>query len=150
MVDGVITNKYLLLSMCRLSWSFKMSNSAIDVPPKGGFSFDLCRRNDMLSKKGVQPPSYRKTGTTIVGLVFQVWLFDVLLISYCYIYIYIYIFFICMRYDTGKSSERFADWAIFFTDKYFLTFKLMMLMLGSQSQNLCINITWHVDQTTGS
>lgn len=48
-----------------------MSNSAIDVPPKGGFSFDLCRRNDMLSKKGVQPPSYRKTGTTIVGLVFQ-------------------------------------------------------------------------------
>jgi 20S proteasome subunit beta 2 len=49
-----------------------MSNSAIEVPPKGGFSFDLCRRNDMLSKKGVQPPSYRKTGTTIVGLIFQV------------------------------------------------------------------------------
>ncbi|KAL0003077.1 hypothetical protein SO802_016858 [Lithocarpus litseifolius] len=42
---GVISDKYLLLSMCR--------------------------RNDMLSKKGVQPPSYWKTGTTIVGLVFQ-------------------------------------------------------------------------------
>jgi len=49
-----------------------MSNSGIDVPPKGGFSFDLCRRNDMLAKKGVQPPSsFRKTGTTIVGLIFQ-------------------------------------------------------------------------------
>lgn len=60
-----------------------MSNSGIDVPPKGGFSFDLCRRNDMLAKKGVQPPSsFRKTGTTIVGLIFQVGLFDVQLISY--------------------------------------------------------------------
>ncbi|GFZ21201.1 20S proteasome beta subunit PBB2 [Actinidia rufa] len=48
-----------------------MSKVAIDVPPKGGFSFDLCRRNEMLSKKGVQAPSFLKTGTTIVGLVFQ-------------------------------------------------------------------------------
>lgn len=52
-----------------------MSSSVVDVPPKGGFSFDLCRRNDMLSKNGVKPPSYRKTGTTIVGLIFQVHLF---------------------------------------------------------------------------
>ena len=49
-----------------------MSKVAIDVPSKGGFSFDLCRRNEMLSKKGVQAPSFLKTGTTIVGLVFQV------------------------------------------------------------------------------
>lgn len=49
-----------------------MSQVAVEVPPKGGFSFDLCRRNDMLSKKGVPPPSFRKTGTTIVGLIFQV------------------------------------------------------------------------------
>ncbi|KAJ0094963.1 hypothetical protein Patl1_15998 [Pistacia atlantica] len=42
-----------------------------ELPSKGGFSFDLCRRNDMLSKKGTKPPSYRKTGTTIVGLIFQ-------------------------------------------------------------------------------
>lgn len=42
------------------------------MPPKGGFSFDLCKRNEMLSKKGVNPPSFRKTGTTIVGLIFQV------------------------------------------------------------------------------
>ncbi|GFY91466.1 N-terminal nucleophile aminohydrolases (Ntn hydrolases) superfamily protein [Actinidia rufa] len=48
-----------------------MSKAAVDVPMKGGFSFDLCRRNEMLSKKGVQPPSFLKTGTTIVGLIFQ-------------------------------------------------------------------------------
>ncbi|GAV84448.1 LOW QUALITY PROTEIN: Proteasome domain-containing protein [Cephalotus follicularis] len=47
-----------------------MSKSEVDVPPKGGFSFDLCK-NDMLSKNGVKP-SYRKTGTTIVGMIFQV------------------------------------------------------------------------------
>ncbi|OVA04116.1 hypothetical protein BVC80_8677g14 [Macleaya cordata] len=45
-----------------------MAQSAIDLPPKGGFNFDLCVRNEMLSKKGVQLPSFRKTGTTIVGL----------------------------------------------------------------------------------
>ncbi|XP_030530860.1 proteasome subunit beta type-7-B [Rhodamnia argentea] len=48
-----------------------MSKAVVDLPPKGGFSFDLCRRNDMLAKKGVNPPSFRKTGTTIVGLIFQ-------------------------------------------------------------------------------
>lgn len=49
-----------------------MASSAIDVPPKGGFSFDLCRRNDMLAKKGLKSASYLKTGTTIVGLIFKV------------------------------------------------------------------------------
>ncbi|KAB1213130.1 Proteasome subunit beta type-7-B [Morella rubra] len=49
----------------------KMSRAAVEVPPKGGFSFDLRRRNEMLSKKGVPPPSFRKTGTTIVGVIFQ-------------------------------------------------------------------------------
>ncbi|XP_042980321.1 proteasome subunit beta type-7-B-like isoform X2 [Carya illinoinensis] len=48
-----------------------MAQVAVEVPPKGGFSFDLCRRNEMLSNKGVPPPSFRKTGTTIVGLIFQ-------------------------------------------------------------------------------
>ncbi|KAI3964331.1 hypothetical protein MKW92_051375, partial [Papaver armeniacum] len=48
-----------------------MAQSVIAVPSKGGFSFDLCVRNDMLAKKGVQLPSYRKTGTTIVGLVYK-------------------------------------------------------------------------------
>ncbi|KAI7984875.1 Proteasome subunit beta type-7-B [Camellia lanceoleosa] len=40
-----------------------MSRAAIDVPLKGGFSFSLCRRNEMLSKKGVQAPKFLKTGT---------------------------------------------------------------------------------------
>lgn len=66
---------------CRFIWKSNMSKSAVDVPPRGGFSFDLCRRNAMLSEKGVKLPTYRKTGTTIVGLVFQV----LLLINCCFI-----------------------------------------------------------------
>ncbi|XP_072150017.1 proteasome subunit beta type-7-A-like [Setaria viridis] len=42
----------------------------MDVPAKGGFSFDLCLRNGMLEKEGLKGPGFRKTGTTIVGLVF--------------------------------------------------------------------------------
>ncbi|KAL0692583.1 hypothetical protein Bca4012_059763 [Brassica carinata] len=42
-----------------------------DVPSKGGFSFDLCKRNDMLIQKGLKAPSFLKTGTTIVGLIFM-------------------------------------------------------------------------------
>ncbi|KAF5450201.1 hypothetical protein F2P56_030570 [Juglans regia] len=57
--------------MSRFFVEFKMAQAAVEVPPKGGFSFDLCRRNEMLSNKGVPPPSLRKTGTTIVGLIFQ-------------------------------------------------------------------------------
>ncbi|KAL0364245.1 UNVERIFIED_CONTAM: Proteasome subunit beta type-7-A [Sesamum angustifolium] len=48
-----------------------MSTVAESVPPKGGFSFDLCRRNEMLVQKGLKQPSFLKTGTTIVGLIFQ-------------------------------------------------------------------------------
>ncbi|KAL0319932.1 UNVERIFIED_CONTAM: Proteasome subunit beta type-7-A [Sesamum radiatum] len=44
---------------------------AESVPSKGGFSFDLCRRNEMLVQKGLKQPSFLKTGTTIVGLIFQ-------------------------------------------------------------------------------
>ncbi|PUZ58440.1 hypothetical protein GQ55_5G509700 [Panicum hallii var. hallii] len=44
--------------------------ASMDVPAKGGFSFDLCPRNRMLEKKGLKVPGFRKTGTTIVGLVF--------------------------------------------------------------------------------
>ncbi|CAN4112899.1 unnamed protein product [Withania somnifera] len=47
------------------------SKATIDIPPKGGFSFDLCRRNEMLVNKGLRSPSFLKTGTTIVGLIFQ-------------------------------------------------------------------------------
>ena len=38
----------------------------------GGFSFDLCKRNALLEKKGVTLPTAWKTGTTIVGLIFKV------------------------------------------------------------------------------
>ncbi|XP_047249501.1 proteasome subunit beta type-7-A isoform X2 [Capsicum annuum] len=43
----------------------------MDVPQNGGFSFDLCRRNEMLVSKGLRSPPFLKTGTTIVGLIFQ-------------------------------------------------------------------------------
>ncbi|KAL6562689.1 Bifunctional protein GlmU [Orobanche gracilis] len=48
-----------------------MSIVAESVPPKGGFSFDLCKRNEMLVQKGLKQQSFLKTGTTIVGLIFQ-------------------------------------------------------------------------------
>ncbi|KAL9226381.1 hypothetical protein vseg_002202 [Gypsophila vaccaria] len=43
----------------------------IEAPMKGGFSFDNCIRNDMMINKGAKSPSFLKTGTTIVGLIFQ-------------------------------------------------------------------------------
>lgn len=49
-----------------------MTKTPFDAPPKGGFSFDLCKRNEMLASKGLKAPTYLKTGTTIVGLVFKV------------------------------------------------------------------------------
>jgi 20S proteasome subunit beta 2 len=35
-------------------------SSVIEVPPKGGFSFDLCRRNAMLERQGAKLPKFRK------------------------------------------------------------------------------------------
>ncbi|CAL5326738.1 unnamed protein product [Camellia sinensis] len=46
-----------------------MSRAAADVPLKGGFSFDLCRRNEMLSKKSVQAPKFLKTVDGVILLV---------------------------------------------------------------------------------
>lgn len=37
---------------------------------RGGFSFDNCVRNNMLALSGYTPPTARKTGTTIAGVVF--------------------------------------------------------------------------------
>jgi hypothetical protein len=48
-----------------------MTKTTIDLPPKGGFSFDLCRRNAFLESQGTKMPKFRKTGTTIVGLIFK-------------------------------------------------------------------------------
>lgn len=41
----------------------------------GGFSFDLCSRNAVLEQRGVVAPRLKKTGTTIVGLVYKVGFF---------------------------------------------------------------------------
>jgi len=37
--------------------------------PRGGFTFDLCARNDLLEKNGLSLPKAKKTGTTIVGII---------------------------------------------------------------------------------
>jgi len=39
--------------------------------PKSGFSFENCKRNELLLQKGFQPPKTVKTGTTIVGIIFK-------------------------------------------------------------------------------
>jgi len=38
----------------------------------GGFSFDLCKRNEVLEMKGMKGPGFTKTGTTISGVIFKV------------------------------------------------------------------------------
>lgn len=38
---------------------------------RGGFNFDLCKRNDFLAKMGKAMPKTKKTGTTIVGVVYN-------------------------------------------------------------------------------
>ena len=43
-----------------------------EMQEKGGFSFDLCRRNEALGNAGIARPGFRKTGTTIVGAVYKV------------------------------------------------------------------------------
>ncbi|KAF6162525.1 hypothetical protein GIB67_003071 [Kingdonia uniflora] len=48
-----------------------MLKSSYDVQQRGGFGFDMCRRNKLLEGKGLMPESCRITGTTNVGLVFR-------------------------------------------------------------------------------
>ncbi|URE18830.1 hypothetical protein MUK42_31055 [Musa troglodytarum] len=67
----VFSAEQLRFSDAELSFLSRMARLAADAPTKGGFSFDLCQRNEMLLKKGMHLPTFRKTGTTIVGLVFQ-------------------------------------------------------------------------------
>jgi 20S proteasome subunit beta 2 len=38
---------------------------------KGGFNFDLCKRNSMMEKMGKVAPKVKKTGTTICGIVYK-------------------------------------------------------------------------------
>merc|ERR1711988_991364 len=37
----------------------------------GGFNFENCRRNEFMAEQGMKLPSFRKTGTTIVGCVYK-------------------------------------------------------------------------------
>merc|ERR1712046_224188 len=37
----------------------------------GGFNFENCRRNAFMEQEGMKMPTFRKTGTTIVGCVYQ-------------------------------------------------------------------------------
>eukprot|EP00249_Psilotum_nudum_P002389 c15402_g1_i1 orf=488-1309(-) len=48
-----------------------MAKAGVDLPTKGGFNFDLCHRNALLARQGVRAPQFLKTGTTIVGLIYQ-------------------------------------------------------------------------------
>ena len=82
-----------LVILYALQGPLNMSPS-LDLPPKGGFSFDLCRRNAMLQNKGLKAPTFLKTGTTIVGLVFQVSIIPSLL---SYLYDLIFIYHICIH-----------------------------------------------------
>jgi len=43
----------------------------MDQIPKGGFDFEFAKRNSFLAKQGKQMPTAKKTGTTIVGVVFD-------------------------------------------------------------------------------
>jgi 20S proteasome subunit beta 2 len=42
------------------------------APDVGGFAFDLCKRNEILEKKGMKHPGFTKTGTTIAGVIYKV------------------------------------------------------------------------------
>lgn len=46
------------------------ANMSPSVTAPGGFSFDNVIRNNLLQQKGYAPPTARKTGTTIAGVVF--------------------------------------------------------------------------------
>ncbi|XP_060518761.1 proteasome subunit beta type-7 [Cylas formicarius] len=48
-----------------------MTSVLCPEPPLPGFSFDNCKRNSLLEKKGLQLPKATKTGTTIVGIIYK-------------------------------------------------------------------------------
>merc|ERR1712137_1508939 len=48
-----------------------MASTIVPDTPKGGFSFENCRRNEFLLNKGFPCPKSVKTGTTIAGIIFK-------------------------------------------------------------------------------
>ncbi|GAM20331.1 hypothetical protein SAMD00019534_035060, partial [Acytostelium subglobosum LB1] len=43
----------------------------MDQLNRGGFTFDMCKRNELIAKTGMKMPGFMKTGTTIVGVVYK-------------------------------------------------------------------------------
>lgn len=84
------------LSRIRYFWrilSFLMAKVAELMQPTSGFSFDLCRRNEMLVKKALKEPSYLKNGTKIVWLIFEVYSFlfflsFILALLFCFCFLF--------------------------------------------------------------
>lgn len=85
--------------------------ATMDVPQKGGFSFDLCRRNEMLVSKGLRSPSFLKTGTTIVGLIFQVGCLFSCLLQTHFVKIRFGLVFVCVFWV--------CSWTAYFKGSYF-------------------------------
>ncbi|MFS8001190.1 putative proteasome endopeptidase complex [Helianthus anomalus] len=52
--------------------------------PKTGFSFDLCWRNEMMTKKGLKSPKYLNIRTTIADLIFEVYMNSQLKLHRCH------------------------------------------------------------------
>lgn len=48
-----------------------MASTIICDPPTPGFSFENCKRNELLADKGFCAPQAMKTGTTICGVIFK-------------------------------------------------------------------------------
>jgi len=48
-----------------------MASTIVPDIPKGGFSFENCRRNEYMLNKGFPCPKSVKTGTTIAGFIFK-------------------------------------------------------------------------------
>lgn len=122
---------------------------SVDLPPKGGFSFDLCRRNDMLEKKGLKAPTYLKTGTTIVGLVFQVWIIIFLitvLLFLCHSLKYLF-FLICLHlYHEFMKRVFLGIWCIQFQTLN-VKFSLRLYSIVTWKHGL-LSFVWHYRDVT--
>jgi hypothetical protein len=90
----------------------------------------------MLEKKGLKAPTYLKTGTTIVGLVFQVWLIMLLITVVCFLCHFLKYLFthllasISWALELGSSLEwcieslnvKALDWPLEWLEIYFVIF----------------------------
>merc|ERR1712179_393960 len=62
----------LIVVINLLNRKLEMASVKCTSLPEGGFSFENCKRNQLLAeKKGLKLPKALKTGTTICGIVFK-------------------------------------------------------------------------------